>query len=326
MHTAIACEDESLLESHPVSRNNVFRGSAFEDEAPVEFTLNPGERYGWWADHDSDNQDAVALVHGAINNYRAHIILDSGASTTILSPDLARRLKLKLTSHAGLKVKGMGGVITYIRSRTRVKLTLGMRVVYVLDMWVGNIGDGVACLLGMDFMKAAGVRLWAREQLAKLPNEEDIPLVGEKEVPRYILVVPICVREPVYLAPGDSIIVPVRYGQADADTAEVWTARGNHWVTQVIYSSRRRPAAVRLVNISEKWTQIMQHTVVAALVEPGQLPRGDRFVQPKTRKYREWQQEIYQNTPSREYRRREELKALEAERNAPPAVLRPQYV
>ncbi|EGZ08549.1 hypothetical protein PHYSODRAFT_340298 [Phytophthora sojae] len=217
-------------------------------------------------------------------------------------------------------------VITYIRSRTRVTLTLGMRVVYVLDMWVGNIGDGVACLLGMDFMKAAGVRLCAREQLAKLPNEEDIPLVGEKEVPRYILEVPICVREPVYLAPGDSIIVPVRYGQADADTAEVWTARGNQWVTQVIYISRRRSAAVRVVNISEKWTQIMQHTVEAALVEPGQLPRGDRFVQPKSRKYREWQQEIYQNTPSREYWRREELEALEAERNAPPAVLRPQYV
>ncbi|KAE9003691.1 hypothetical protein PR001_g17911 [Phytophthora rubi] len=81
-----------------------------------------------------------------------------------MSLDLARRLKLKLRRGSRLRVVGFGDVPTYATAQAKIKLTLGVRVVYVMDVWVGNIGAGLDCLLGMDFMVAAGVRICAREE------------------------------------------------------------------------------------------------------------------------------------------------------------------
>ncbi|OWZ15526.1 hypothetical protein PHMEG_00010818 [Phytophthora megakarya] len=41
-----------------------------EWDSRPEFQLNPGERYGWWANHDSDKCQKEVMVHGAVNNCR----------------------------------------------------------------------------------------------------------------------------------------------------------------------------------------------------------------------------------------------------------------
>ncbi|KAF1780231.1 hypothetical protein GQ600_8560 [Phytophthora cactorum] len=63
----------------------------------------------------------------------------------MMSLDLARSLKrsfgmLKIP----VKVSGLGGTPTYITSEARVMVTLGgwMAMVYVLDVWLTNIGEG----------------------------------------------------------------------------------------------------------------------------------------------------------------------------------------
>ncbi|KAJ0391127.1 hypothetical protein ATCC90586_011461 [Pythium insidiosum] len=99
------------------------------------------------------------------------ILLDSGSTTSMMSLDLARQLGLKLRFDERLRVKGIGNVTTYVSAKATVKITLGASVVYYLEIWCGNIGEGIQCLLGMDFMIAAGVRLGARED--KLPDEQD---------------------------------------------------------------------------------------------------------------------------------------------------------
>ena len=148
-----------------------------EDEVLV-VRLQPGEKRGWWRNHeDLDEKPTIALVHGAVCDRRVPILLDSGASTSIISLNLARELGLKLEQNGGLSVKGLGGVITKIRARTSVKVTLGHRLVYQVEVWVGNIGGEVDCLLGMDFMKAAGVRLNVHEGKVSLPEEESVPLM-----------------------------------------------------------------------------------------------------------------------------------------------------
>ncbi|ETO85552.1 hypothetical protein F444_00789 [Phytophthora nicotianae P1976] len=131
-----------------------------EPEDPVEFELRSGERYGW-----------------------TPVLLDTGATVSMMSLNLARRLKLKLSSHKQIRVSGLGGVPTYISTSARVKLTLGPRVVYILELWVANIGEGVDVLLGMDFMFSAGVRLGIREGLVRLPNEENL-LMYDKTIKR----------------------------------------------------------------------------------------------------------------------------------------------
>jgi len=112
-------------------------------DEPQEFRLEPGERYGWWEDHRSEETKKVAVVHGAVNNCRTKILLDSGASVSMVSLDLARRLKLKLSYCKQLRVSGLGGVPTVITASVEVKITLGPRVVYVMELWAANIGDGI---------------------------------------------------------------------------------------------------------------------------------------------------------------------------------------
>ncbi|POM59974.1 hypothetical protein PHPALM_31223 [Phytophthora palmivora] len=124
-----------------------------EPKGPAQFKLNFGERYGWWAHHDEkEDKQQVATVHGAVNDFRTQVLLDTGATVSMISLDLARRLKLKLNSQKRIKVSGLGGVPTYITASTQIKITLGRRVVYILDVWVTNIGEGVDVVLGMELM------------------------------------------------------------------------------------------------------------------------------------------------------------------------------
>ncbi|OWY92525.1 hypothetical protein PHMEG_00038436 [Phytophthora megakarya] len=51
----------------------------------------------------------------------------------MVSLGLARRLKLKLKYGKQISVSGLGGVPTSITASTEVKITLGPRVVYVVD-------------------------------------------------------------------------------------------------------------------------------------------------------------------------------------------------
>ncbi|OWY92017.1 hypothetical protein PHMEG_00039143 [Phytophthora megakarya] len=149
-----------------------------------------------------------------------------------MSLDLARRLKLKLRTHRQIKVSGLGGVTAYITTHARVKITLGWSVVYVLNIWVGNIGEGVDVLLGMNFMHSAGVRLCIREGLVKLPDGETVVMYDNDPKSRG-MDLPVCPEESIHLRPGQDAIVRIRYGQSNPQRELVWAGRGKNWVTKV---------------------------------------------------------------------------------------------
>ncbi|KAE9274998.1 hypothetical protein PR003_g29454, partial [Phytophthora rubi] len=288
--------------------------------------LGPGQRYGWWSDHEQEDSREVASVHGAVNDLRVQILLDTGASESMVSLNLARRLKLKLQMlPEPIKVSGLGGVPTYITASAKVKITLGVRVVYVMNVWVTNIAEDVEVLLGMNFMYAAGVRLSVREGLIQLPDEETILMCGVMSRQHLGLDLPVLANKSLYLRPGEHAIVRIEYGQSNPQREVVWAERGDRWVTQIIYAARSWASAIKVVNISEQVVWIDTRTPLARIVEFGSFPHSGRFVCPGCRKYKEWQQLIYQSTPSPEMRRRErELEELEREQESP-SVTTPQY-
>ncbi|POM70414.1 LOW QUALITY PROTEIN: Hypothetical protein PHPALM_13151, partial [Phytophthora palmivora] len=278
------------------------------DDTPVEFRLKPGERYGWWEEHRSETSKRVAMVHGAVNNIRTDILLDSGASVSMLSLDLARRLKLKLNFRKQLRVSQKEVETVDLRSGT-------------VGGWVANIGEGVDVLLGMDFMYSAGVRLCIREGLVQLPDEENVMLSGRTfDQQRKGLRLEVRPPEPFIWGQGNkrsSVSIM-------AKREVVWAGRGDRWVTQLIYGAKSWAVAVKVVNISEKDVCIDTNTPVAQIVEFGCYPFG-RFVRPGLRRYREWEVLIYENTNSRQeqLRQRRYLQAIEA--SQPPSVRKPEY-
>ncbi|GMF47223.1 unnamed protein product [Phytophthora fragariaefolia] len=271
-----------------------------EWDDPPEFRLSPGQRFGWWRYHNYDETKKVVMVHGVVNNCRTDILLDSGASGSMLSLDLARRPKLRLKRCKQLRVSGLGGVPTIITATTEVKITLGPRVVYIMELWVANTGEGVDVLLGMNFMYSAGVRLCAHEGLVRLPDEETVLLVGRTADHRGRgLELAVTPKESLYLGPGESAVVRIDYGQSNPQREVVWAGRGDRWVTQIIYAARSWPVAVKVVNISVKTVWIDSRTAVARIVEFGFFPKPGRFVRPGLRQYTEWQVMIYDNTRSK---------------------------
>ncbi|GMG16131.1 unnamed protein product [Phytophthora fragariaefolia] len=283
-------------------------------------------RYGRWEEHNSDETKKVSMVHGAVNNCRTDILLDSGASVSMMSLDLARRLKLRLKFCKQVRVSGRGGAPTIITATTEVKITLGPRVVYIMELWVANIGECVDVLLGINLMYSAGVRLCAREGLVKLPDEETVLLAGRTaDHMGRGLDLAITPKTCIYLGPGESAVVRIDYGQRNPQREVVWAGRGDRWVTQIIYAVKSCPVAVEVVNISDKTVWIDSRTAVARIVVFGFFPTVGRFVRPGLRRYKEWQALIYENTNSREVRKREERFAQLRQESEPPCVRTPEY-
>ncbi|EGZ04820.1 hypothetical protein PHYSODRAFT_394802, partial [Phytophthora sojae] len=257
-----------------------------------------GESCDWWDDHEPEDAHELAMVHGAVNDCRTKIVLDTGASVSMLSFDFAGRLKLKLRPHKQMKVSGLGGAPTYISAHAEVMITFGPRVVYVFRLWVANIGDGVDVLLGMNFMFSAGVRLSTREGLIQLPDEETIQMCGEPDRSRMGLDLPVRPAEMLFLKPGRSAIVRIDYGESFPQREVVWAGRGDRWVTKIIYAAKSWPTAIKVVDISDKPVWIDTQTPVSRIVEYECFPRAGRFVRSGKRQYQEWQQLILETTLS----------------------------
>jgi len=221
----------------------------------------------------------------------------------MVSLDLVRRLKLKQCFCEQFRVSGLGGVPTVINARAEVKITLGPRVVYVVELWVANIGDGIDVLLGMDFMYSAGVRLCAREGLVMLPDEETV-LISRRgaDHDRQHVDIPVNPTENLCLRPGEHAVVRIQYGQTNPQRETVWAGRGDRWVTQIIYAVKAWAVAVKVVNISKRNVWIDTRSPIARIIEFGCFPKHGRFVRPGLRRYQEWQRLIFENTISAQVR------------------------
>ncbi|KAE8969432.1 hypothetical protein PR001_g27503 [Phytophthora rubi] len=177
----------------------------------------------------------------------------------------------------------------------------------------------------MDFMIAAGVRLCAREGVVRLPDEESLLMVGGPEIDHVGLEVPVRIPESTYIQPGRSVLVPVKYAQADPEKVDEWAGHDNGWVSQFLYGNGRKPKAVKVVNISDQVVRIPHNTVIACLVEKCHLPVGEGFARPRSQKYQELGKLVYEAEPSPEFLRHEDEVARLDELNGPPAVERPNY-
>ncbi|OWZ13114.1 LOW QUALITY PROTEIN: hypothetical protein PHMEG_00013621 [Phytophthora megakarya] len=294
-------------------RSNKPDSGSSSDENQVEVALGPGQRYGWWEDLDSENSYEIATVCGANNDRQTRIRLDTGASMSIVSLDLAHRLSLKIRTHRQTNVSGLEGIPTYIAAHSRAKITLDWEVVYLQDVWIGNIGEGVDVLLGMSFMYSVGVRLCIREGLVKLPDEENVVVYDDVPRKRRGLELPVCAKESLYLFPGE-----IEYGQTNPQREVVWARRGKRWMTEILFGVRSWATAVRVVNVSDRnvWNTRTALAALAGLWNTGTSRRSqDLFAQGR---YKEWQRLILESTESRQGRMRaERLEQLMRLRDTP---------
>ncbi|OWZ07933.1 LOW QUALITY PROTEIN: reverse transcriptase, partial [Phytophthora megakarya] len=261
-----------------------------DPEEKPEFKLNPGER--------------------------RQILLDTGTTVSMISLDLARRRKIKLNSQKRVKVSELGGVPSYITSSAQIKITLGWRVVYVMDVWATNIGEGMHVLLVIAL--CAGVRLGIREGMVGLPDEESILMYG------YINE-SVNTRISQSASFEDCICDPENMQMWPSDMASVVRSKMLYGQEERTNGSPKLLTAHDLVNISDRDWGIEPRTPVARIAEYENIPIVGQFVRPGLRRYMEWQQIIQENTVSPKARVHQETYEQMFRDAAPPAVMAPRY-
>ncbi|KAE8999501.1 hypothetical protein PR003_g20203 [Phytophthora rubi] len=171
----------------------------------------------------------------------------------------------------------------------------------------------------MDFMYSAGVRICARE--GKLPDEETIVLHRGGSIRKvHGLDLGVTPDSTLMFPPGEAKVVQIRYAQTDPRQDVVWAARGDRWVTKLIYSARSYPVAVKVVNISSRNLIISSQTSVARVVSRDSFLMAGRFVRPGSRKYLVWQCLIYESTFSDQMKLRIRRAAQIRDNQEPPSV------
>jgi hypothetical protein len=136
---------------------------------------------------------------------------------------------------------------------------------------------------------------------------------------------PVCPANGVCLHPGGQTVIRIEYGHTNPQREVVWAGRGDHWVTQIIYTAKSWPVAVKVVNILDKTVWIDPWTPVARIVEFGCFSSAGRFVRPGLTRYQEWQTLVYEHTNSNQARLCQERKDQMLRDAAPPCVPQKGY-
>ncbi|OWY94364.1 hypothetical protein PHMEG_00035929 [Phytophthora megakarya] len=192
--------------------------------------------------------------------------------------------KLKLKFGKPISVSGLGGVPTNITASAKLKITLGPRVVYVVDVWVSNIGGSLDVLLGMNFMFSAGVRLCVKEGLVQLPDEETEGGYPTSSVAWLTEFVKVYYVSSTWRVPDGST---ARVPKVDAAIDHMGWTRRSLGHSGVVRFAWKVPAAIKVINISDRIVIADWRTEVAQVVENGFFPRPGRYVRVGTRRYRE---------------------------------------
>ncbi|OWZ20245.1 reverse transcriptase [Phytophthora megakarya] len=185
----------------------------------------------------------------------------------------------------------IGDNVFTTEGRTRIKITLAGYLVFIFDIWIGDL-SGQNAILGMDFMVPAGVRMDLADGSMRLPDEVGTPLNGRKRL--YGKKVRSVILE-------RNLRIPVGRSEETAAriklsaTEKLWVTRGERWVPTVMEG----PGQIRYLvisNIGEEILWLDHRLDVGMILDQDKVPRSPGFVSVGSRRYRECQNLALEST------------------------------
>ena len=296
----------------------------------LEVKLLPGEKHGWWSSNLPDKRfRARALVSGAINDSPSTILMDIGANISIINVSLAKRLvkATDIRTDKVLKIQGLSQKAG-TSQRAEVKITLGWRVAYLFEVWIGEQTGGYDAILGTDFMMCAGIVLDMNRGRMRLPDEVVIPLTHRpiRDIGRTWEQKEVKFNKEVTIAPLERKDLAIQIKSIPAFT--LWVTDYGGVFPTVIHDRKGSVRSIELSNVNRKSVSIPAQFSVALWVSDGYLPDKEGFVRVGSHKYEEWQKLVYERTSPVEidYRYDVQAAAMEAENSTALRKGRPVYL
>ncbi|KAE9046113.1 hypothetical protein PR002_g1838 [Phytophthora rubi] len=215
---------------------------------------------------------------------------------------------------------GIGDTVYSTAGRTPIKITQAGYLVYLFDIWVGDL-SGHEAILDMDFMVPAGIRLYLADGSLCPPDEVRIQLSGGRQMYNHKAIV-VRLDQHLQIDVGDLMEVPIRRQTSEQDS--LWVTRGDRWVPTV-NKGPGKTLYLTITNIGEKKLILQGDERIAMWLAGDRVPPLQGFVTAGSRRYLEWQNLTLQATAdikvSGKYRHPEQPDLLCSDRSIRPREL-----
>lgn len=272
-----------------VSCGSKYSCNDFDRAAPVmKLELRRGERRGYWKYHAPNKWFKQAKATGKIDNKQANLLFATGAETPLIDVAYACEAGCQIDTDRKMSYVGIGDDVYTTEGRTRVKLTLANELVYTFDAWIAPM-RGQDCILGMDFMVPAGVRLDLADGSLCLPDEVRVRLQGRRQLYG---------DSAHFMSAGDlGSIAPGGYREMKLrppDRQKLWFTRGQRWVPTVVLTKQGASRWLRITNTSDRILTLSGLDILGMWISQDSVPRKPGYVSVGSNRYNQWQNLAYQ--------------------------------
>ncbi|KAJ8935642.1 hypothetical protein NQ318_010550 [Aromia moschata] len=162
------------------------------------------------------------IVHGYLDDKWCSFVIDTGATRTILRPDILQKSSKELSRH--VKLETATGELIPVHGELNVKIQLGSKIMYHRVL-TADIRDD--CILGLDILSKHGFVVDVRNKTIQIQNEEIVmaPKLQDYDRSRRIIV-----EEDIQIPQGSENIIIAKLDGNGLSTGIVEASRKERWL------------------------------------------------------------------------------------------------
>ncbi|KAJ8942968.1 hypothetical protein NQ318_016743 [Aromia moschata] len=200
------------------------------------------------------------IVHGYLDDKWCSFVIDTGATRTILRPDILPKSSKELSRH--VKLETATGELIPVHGELNVKIQLGSKIMYHRVL-TADIRDD--CILGLDILSKHGFVVDVKNKTIQIQNEEIVmaPKLQDYNKSRRIIV-----EEDIQIPQGSENIIIAKLDGNGLSTGIVEASERNDGLLvarSLVQMNNQIP--VRIANISDKKI-ILKRNEVLGRCEP----------------------------------------------------------
>ena len=199
------------------------------------------------------------IIEGTLNQRACNFTVDTGASRTIIRPELLKRTILWQTETPAYRLQTATGQPVSVLGDTEIEFKIGDQV-YTHSALIANITDD--CILGLDFLRNYRCVLDIDKGVLKFPDQE-VFLQGINTCNLY------CLKDTT-LAPRTETLVEVKFPKKIRQRRCVMVediGRHPELITARTLVMTKGRSKVRIVNLGKKEIQLKKNSVVGRCEE-----------------------------------------------------------
>ncbi|KAJ8936589.1 hypothetical protein NQ318_016883 [Aromia moschata] len=235
------------------------------------------------------------IVHGYLDDKWCSFVIDTGATRTILRPDILPKSSKELSRH--VKLETATGELIPVHGELNVKIQLGSKIMYHRVL-TADIRDD--CILGLDILSKHGFVVDVKNKTIQIQNEEIVmaPKLQDYNKSRRIIV-----EEDIQIPQGsENIIIAKLDGNGEGLSTGIVEAseRNDGLLVARSLVQMNYQIPVRIANISDKKIILKKNEVLGRCEPVERVVKCEEINRAQTNQARKIETKEYSNSTTNE--------------------------